>query len=118
LPESVANTDPLVGALAKPKTLVRRTASKDTAELELTVKTAIDTTMLDDITVPRETLQTMQLSASHWEFSHADMPVLAFPDMPAIPKPTVAIINDDDPVDATLAVPITSVFIGDENENT
>jgi len=65
--------------------------------------TAVETTTLDDIELPRETLQTIELSASHTEFSHADMPFLDDPDESTIPSPTAAITTGDEPVDATFA---------------
>ncbi len=115
-PESEIDTDPLVGALAAPKTIVRSTESKDNTELELPVKTAVETTTLDDNAVPPGTLHTMQLSASHREFSHADVPALDDPEMLVTPKSTAEIVTEDDPVDATLAVPRT-VILREENEN-
>jgi hypothetical protein len=88
---------------------------KDNAKLELAAKTAEETTTLDEIAVPRGTLQTMELSASHSEFSHADALILDDADTPKIPKPTATTTTEEDPVDATFEVPRTN-FSGDKYE--
>ena len=82
--------------------------SYDSAELTKMDTLAVETTTLDDVEEPRETLHAIELSANHLEFSHADLSTLDVPDMPTNPKPTAAITMDDDPVDATFAVPRTN----------
>jgi hypothetical protein len=114
-PESDTNWAPLVGKFVVPKVLVWRTTLKDNAKLELAAKTAEETTTLDEIAVPRGTLQTMELSASHSEFSHADALILDDADTPKIPKPTATTTTEEDPVDATFEVPRTN-FSGDKYE--
>jgi hypothetical protein len=81
---------------------------KDNAKLELAAKTAEETTKLDAIAVPRGTLQTMELSDNHSEFSHADALILDDADTPKIPKPTATTTTEEDPVDATFEDPRTN----------
>ena len=67
------------------------------------------TATLDVIELPRETLHSTELSASHAEFSHADLPFLDDTDIPRIPKPTAAITTEDDPVEATFEDPTKNI---------
>jgi hypothetical protein len=116
LPERVTDIAPLAATFAVPFMIECITASKVKAELVRMDDTAIETTTLDKIVLPRETLQTMELSASHMEFSHADMPFLDVADASLIPRPTVAITTGLDPVDATLAIARITLS-GDVYEN-
>jgi len=116
LPERVTDIAPLVAMFAVPCMIECIMASKVNAELVRMDDTAIETTTLDEIVLPRETLQTMELSASQTEFSHADMPFLDVADASTIPRPLVAITTGLDPVDATLAIARINVS-GDVYEN-
>jgi hypothetical protein len=69
---------------------------------------AAETAILDDVEEPRETLQTIELSANHIELSHADLSTLDIPDIPTNPRPIAAMTTEADPVDATFAVPRTN----------
>jgi len=82
--------------------------SNESEELTEIDTLAAETDTLEDVEEPRETLQTIELSANHIELSHADLSTLDIPDIPTNPRPIAAMTTDADPVDATFAVPRTN----------
>jgi len=107
-PVKVIDAVPVAGIFENPMTAAWTIASNDNAEVTEDDALADETTRLDAVEGPRNTLQMIELSAIHLEFSFGDPSILDIPDQLTNPSPTAATATDIEPLEGMLEDPRTT----------